>query len=164
MTGLIAREIVGPRTPLDTRSLPTSAYAQFEAYRRVTGHHGGVNYLIVDGSRFITGSNDCLVKVWSTENGRLLHALRGHSEAVSAVAVDSVNGIVAAGAAHSRKVRLWKLTTGELLAVLKAPEEGSVEGLKFTGRGQERMSLMAVGSSFVVVWQYSTDPVLSFGE
>lgn len=45
---------------------------------------------------FITkGSNDCLIKVWSTHDGRLLRTLKGHKSRINDLNINSENTLLA---------------------------------------------------------------------
>ena len=46
---------------------------------------------------YLQGADDSLVKIWSSEDGRLLATLRGHQAEISDIAVSYENNLVAAG-------------------------------------------------------------------
>lgn len=64
------------------------------------------------------GSDDCLVKIWATDNGRLLATLRGHAAEISDMAVNYENTLLAAGSCD-KMIRVWCLQTSAPLAVLE---------------------------------------------
>lgn len=64
------------------------------------------------------GFDDCLVKIWATDDGRLLATLRGHSAEISDMAVNYENTLIAAGSCD-KVVRVWCLRTCALVAVLQ---------------------------------------------
>ncbi len=64
------------------------------------------------------GSDDCLVKIWATDNGRLLATLRGHAAEISDMAVNYENTLLAAGSCD-KMIRVWCLQTCAPLAVLE---------------------------------------------
>ncbi|EHH53197.1 hypothetical protein EGM_13785 [Macaca fascicularis] len=72
--------------------------------------------LIVD--REPKGSDDCLVKIWATDDGRLLATLRGHAAEISDMAVNYENTMIAAGSCD-KMIRVWCLRTCAPLAVLQ---------------------------------------------
>lgn len=67
---------------------------------------------------FPQGSDDCLVKIWATDNGRLLATLRGHAAEISDMAVNYENTLLAAGSCD-KMIRVWCLQTCAPLAVLE---------------------------------------------
>lgn len=64
------------------------------------------------------GSDDCLVKIWATDDGRLLATLRGHAAEISDMAVNYENTLLAAGSCD-KMIRVWCLQTCAPLAVLE---------------------------------------------
>lgn len=64
------------------------------------------------------GSDDCLVKIWATDDGRLLATLRGHAAEISDMAVNYENTMIAAGSCD-KMIRVWCLRTCAPLAVLQ---------------------------------------------
>ena len=53
------------------------------------GHTGGVNSVVFspDGKKIVSGSWDCTIRVWDSENGiEIIQSLKGHSENVCCVA------------------------------------------------------------------------------
>lgn len=74
------------------------------------------------------GSDDCLVKIWSTHNGRLLSTLRGHSAEISDMAVNYENTMIAAGSCD-KIIRVWCLRTCAPVAVLQG-HTGSITSLQ----------------------------------
>lgn len=67
---------------------------------------------------FSQGSDDCLVKIWGTDDGRLLATLRGHAAEISDMAVSYENTMIAAGSCD-KTIRVWCLQTCAPLAVLE---------------------------------------------
>lgn len=57
------------------------------------------------------------MKIWATDNGRLLSTLRGHSAEISDMAVSYENTLLAAGSCD-KVVRVWCLRTCAPVAVL----------------------------------------------
>jgi len=49
------------------------------------------------------GADDCLVKIWSALDGRLLATLRGHSGEVSDIAISHNNTLIASGSTDKVK-------------------------------------------------------------
>lgn len=65
------------------------------------------------------GSDDCLVKIWATDDGRLLSTLRGHSAEICDMAVNHENTLLAS-ASCDKTIRVWCLRTCAPITVLQA--------------------------------------------
>ncbi|MEQ2217639.1 hypothetical protein XENOCAPTIV_017479, partial [Xenoophorus captivus] len=65
------------------------------------------------------GSDDCLVKIWATDDGRLLSTLRGHSAEICDMAVNYENSLIAS-ASCDKIIRVWCLRTCAPIAILQA--------------------------------------------
>lgn len=65
------------------------------------------------------GSDDCLVKIWATDDGRLLATLRGHSAEICDMAVNHENTLIAS-ASCDKIIRVWCLRTCAPIIVLQA--------------------------------------------
>uniref|UniRef100_A0A3Q3W3L1 Uncharacterized protein n=1 Tax=Mola mola TaxID=94237 RepID=A0A3Q3W3L1_MOLML len=81
-----------------------------------------------DASNFKTGSDDCLVKIWSSFDGRLHSTLRGHSAEITDLAVNYENTLIAAGSCD-KTIRVWCLRTCAPVAVLQG-HSGSITSLQ----------------------------------
>ncbi|KAJ6665821.1 hypothetical protein lerEdw1_001293 [Lerista edwardsae] len=89
-------------------------------HKRILGHLSSVYCVTFDrtGRRIFTGSDDCLVKIWATDDGRLLATFRGHAAEISDMAVNYENTMIAAGSCD-KMIRVWCLRTCAPLAVLQ---------------------------------------------
>lgn len=67
----------------------------------------------------LQGSDDCLVKIWATDDGRLLATLRGHSAEICDMAVNYENTLIAS-ASCDKTIRVWCLRTCAPISVLQA--------------------------------------------
>lgn len=74
------------------------------------GHTGGINSVAVsdDGSFFVSGSEDALVKVWSMKRWREEFTLEGHSGPVTCVVVSANNRLILS-ASYDKSVRVWDI-------------------------------------------------------
>lgn len=77
---------------------------------------------------FCQGSDDCLVKIWSSFDGRLHSTLRGHSAEITDLAVNYENTLIAAGSCD-KTIRVWCLRTCAPVAVLQG-HSGSITSLQ----------------------------------
>eukprot|EP00300_Choanocystis_sp_HF-7_P030091 c3884_g1_i1.p1 GENE.c3884_g1_i1~~c3884_g1_i1.p1 ORF type:complete len:535 (+),score=72.15 c3884_g1_i1:66-1607(+) len=67
---------------------------------------GGCTALALVGDRLCSGHEDGAVRVWSLSRGALACTLRGHTDAVAALAADDTK-VVSTGAAADSSVRVW---------------------------------------------------------
>lgn len=67
----------------------------------------------------LQGSDDCLIKIWATDDGRLLATLRGHSAEICDMAVCYENTLLAS-ASCDKTIRVWCLRTCAPITVLQA--------------------------------------------
>ncbi|XP_062982693.1 bromodomain and WD repeat-containing protein 1 isoform X3 [Elgaria multicarinata webbii] len=139
-------------------SFPGNMYQHIKMHRRILGHLSAVYCVAFDrtGHRIFTGSDDCLVKIWSTHNGRLLVTLRGHSAEISDMAVNYENTMIAAGSCD-KIIRVWCLRTCAPIAVLQG-HTGSITSLQFSPLVKDSMRYMASTGvdGTVCFWQWDT--------
>uniref|UniRef100_A0A8C0VEJ7 Bromodomain and WD repeat domain containing 1 n=1 Tax=Cyanistes caeruleus TaxID=156563 RepID=A0A8C0VEJ7_CYACU len=140
-------------------SFPGSMYQHVKMHRRILGHLSSVYCVAFDrtGHRIFTGSDDCLVKIWSTHNGRLFATLRGHSAEISDMAVNYENTMIAAGSCD-KMIRVWCLRTCAPVAVLHG-HTGSITSLQFSPmvKGSLRYMVSTGADGTVCFWQWDTD-------
>ncbi|NP_001366043.2 bromodomain and WD repeat-containing protein 1 [Gallus gallus] len=140
-------------------SFPGSMYQHVKMHRRILGHLSSVYCVAFDrtGHRIFTGSDDCLVKIWSTHNGRLFATLRGHSAEISDMAVNYENTMIAAGSCD-KMIRVWCLRTCAPVAVLHG-HTGSITSLQFSPmvKGSLRYMVSTGADGNVCFWQWDTD-------
>ncbi|XP_071609087.1 bromodomain and WD repeat-containing protein 1 [Heliangelus exortis] len=140
-------------------SFPGSMYQHVKMHRRILGHLSSVYCVAFDrtGHRIFTGSDDCLVKIWSTHNGRLMATLRGHSAEISDMAVNYENTMIAAGSCD-KMIRVWCLRTCAPVAVLHG-HTGSITSLQFSPmvKGSMRYMVSTGADGTVCFWQWDTD-------
>ncbi|XP_077162262.1 PH-interacting protein isoform X3 [Paroedura picta] len=112
--------------------IPTAIYQHMKMHKRILGHLSSVYCVTFDrtGRRIFTGSDDCLVKIWATDDGRLLATLRGHAAEISDMAVNYENTMIAAGSCD-KMIRVWCLRTCAPLAVLQG-HSASITSLQFS--------------------------------
>ncbi|KAJ8275266.1 hypothetical protein COCON_G00098910 [Conger conger] len=136
--------------------VPTAVYQHMKMHKRILGHLSSVYCVTFDrtGRRIFTGSDDCLVKIWATDEGRLLATLRGHAAEISDMAVNYENTMLAAGSCD-KMIRVWCLQTCAPLAVLEG-HGASITSLQFSplccGTRRYLSSTGADGS--ICFWQW----------
>ncbi|XP_060761728.1 bromodomain and WD repeat-containing protein 3 isoform X2 [Neoarius graeffei] len=151
---------------------PVSVYQSIKIHRRILGHLSAVYCIAFDrtGSRIFTGSDDALVKIWSSFDGRLHSTLRGHHAEISDLAVNLENTLIAAGSCD-KTIRVWCLRTCAPVAVLQG-HSGSITSLQFSPfvKGFKRYMVSTGTDATVCFWQWDvtnnsfTDRPLKFTE
>ncbi|XP_031429776.1 bromodomain and WD repeat-containing protein 1 [Clupea harengus] len=140
---------------------PVSNYQNMKMHRRILGHLSAVYCIAFDrtGLRIFTGSDDCLVKIWSSFDGRLHSTLRGHSAEISDLAVNFENTLIAAGSCD-KTIRVWCLRTCAPVAVLQG-HTGSITSLQFSpfAKGPKRYMVSTGTDATVCFWQWDVKTI-----
>ncbi|XP_028656036.2 bromodomain and WD repeat-containing protein 3 isoform X1 [Erpetoichthys calabaricus] len=140
---------------------PVSNYQHIKMHKRILGHLSAVYCIAFDrtGQRIFTGADDCLVKIWSSFDGRLLSTLRGHSAEISDLAVNFENTLIAAGSCD-KVIRVWCLRTCAPVAVLQG-HTGSITSLQFCPmvRSSMRYIVSTGADGTVCFWQWDVNNV-----
>jgi WD40 repeat protein len=115
----------------------------------LSGHQGFVESVAFqpEGNRIIaSGSRDKTIKIW--DNDKVLWTLTGHSQAVNTLAF-SPDGQQLASGSSDRTLKLWNITTGELLTTLTGHR------LKITTVSYSPMGILAGASAdgSIGIWQ-----------
>lgn len=138
---------------------PVSNYQRMRMHRRILGHLSAVYCIAFDrtGSRIFTGSDDALVKIWSSFDGRLHSTLRGHHAEISDLAVNFENTLIAAGSCD-KTIRVWCLRTCAPVAVLQG-HSGSITSLQFSPfvKGSKRYMVSTGTDATVCFWQWDVN-------
>ncbi|XP_076838375.1 bromodomain and WD repeat-containing protein 3 isoform X2 [Brachyhypopomus gauderio] len=138
---------------------PVSTYQHMRMHRRILGHLSAVYCITFDrtGSRIFTGSDDALVKIWSSFDGRLHSTLRGHHAEISDLAVNFENTLIAAGSCD-KTIRVWCLRTCAPVAVLQG-HSGSITSLQFSpfAKGLKRYMVSTGTDATVCFWQWDVN-------
>uniref|UniRef100_A0A8C1ZMR2 Bromodomain and WD repeat domain containing 1 n=1 Tax=Cyprinus carpio TaxID=7962 RepID=A0A8C1ZMR2_CYPCA len=143
---------------------PVSNYQHMKMHRRILGHLSAVYCIAFDrtGSRIFTGSDDALVKIWSSFDGRLHSTLRGHNAEISDLAVNFENTLIAAGSCD-KTIRVWCLRTCAPVAVLQG-HSGSITSLQFSPfvKGSKRYMVSTGTDATVCFWQWDVHSFFLF--
>ncbi|KAK7172228.1 hypothetical protein R3I93_004517 [Phoxinus phoxinus] len=138
---------------------PVSNYQHMRMHRRILGHLSAVYCIAFDrtGSRIFTGSDDALVKIWSSFDGSLHSTLRGHYAEISDLAVNFENTLIAAGSCD-KSIRVWCLRTCAPVAVLQG-HSGSITSLQFSPfvKGSKRYMVSTGTDATVCFWQWDVN-------
>ncbi|MFT7802669.1 bromodomain and WD repeat-containing protein 3 isoform X4, partial [Arapaima gigas] len=139
-------------------TVPSSMYQHMKMHKRILGHLSSVYCVAFDctGRRIFTGSDDCLVKIWGTDDGRLLATLRGHAAEISDLAVSYENTLLAS-ASCDRVIRVWCLRTCAPVTVLQG-HGASITSIQFSpsGRGVVRYLASTGADGTVCFWQWNS--------
>jgi WD40 repeat protein len=104
-----------------------------------------------DSQQVVSAGEDGTVKIWQTDQGKLIKTLHGHEGTAKAVAF-SPNGKKIASSATDKTIKLWDAAKGSLLQTIEARSE--VNGLVFSRSGQVLAS--AHTDCNIRLWQVST--------
>jgi len=135
-----------------------------------TGHSGGVISLHFDSTILASGSIDKTIKIWNFED-KSTFLLRGHTDWVNAVKVDSASRTVFS-ASDDCTVRLWDLDTkncikvfeghvGQVQQVLPLPNEFDFEDAETDDTEDD--SSTSTGGDLVTVMRNGMSPACTFG-
>lgn len=135
---------------------PKLRLPSYQLLRSVIGHRNAAYCLKFDktGQIFVTGGDDSLLKIWSTEWATLLHSPRGHEEPISDITICPFNEILASSSLDGY-ISLWDLRSGRPLFTINA--FSSVTMLQFQPKvaqnRREPLVLMAACSDgYVKYW------------
>uniref|UniRef100_A0A8C2CCK5 Bromodomain and WD repeat domain containing 3 n=1 Tax=Cyprinus carpio TaxID=7962 RepID=A0A8C2CCK5_CYPCA len=139
-------------------ALPSCTYQHMKMHRRILGHLSSVYCVAFDrtGQRIFTGSDDCLVKIWATDDGRLLATLRGHAAEISDMTVNFENTLLAS-ASCDKVIRVWCLRTCAPVAVLQG-HTASITSIQFSpsALGFSRHLATTGADGMVCFWQWNS--------
>uniref|UniRef100_A0A8C1WU01 Bromodomain and WD repeat domain containing 3 n=1 Tax=Cyprinus carpio TaxID=7962 RepID=A0A8C1WU01_CYPCA len=137
---------------------PSCTYQHMKMHRRILGHLSSVYCVAFDrtGRRIFTGSDDCLVKIWATDDGRLLATLRGHAAEISDMTVNFENTLLAS-ASCDKVIRVWCLRTCAPVAVLQG-HTASITSIQFSpsALGSSRYLATTGADGMVCFWQWNS--------
>ncbi|CAE6511723.1 unnamed protein product [Rhizoctonia solani] len=101
------------------------------------GHTDAVNSVQFspDGTRLVSGSDDCTIRVWDVEHGTtVVGPLKGHTDPVFSVAV-SPDGSQIASCSRDKTVRLWDTRSGRTIGNPYEGHTSLVNSVAFSPRG-----------------------------
>ncbi|XP_073258237.1 PH-interacting protein-like [Porites lutea] len=151
---LCSREISGTSSIRNVAQ--PNLYTKLSMHRRILGHLSAVYCVLFDrsGECIITGADDSLVKIWSSEDGRLLATLRGHQAEISDIAVNYENNLIAAGSCD-KVIRVWSLKSTQPIAVLQG-HTGMITSLQFcpSPLNESRYLVSTGGDGTVCFWKW----------
>jgi F-box and WD-40 domain protein 1/11 len=78
----------------------------------------------------VSGSNDCMIKVWSASTGECIRTLLGHDLLVRALSFDPANQRLVS-ASYDRTVKVWDLRTGKIVREFRNSHVSHIFDVKF---------------------------------
>ncbi|KAH7135832.1 WD40-repeat-containing domain protein [Dendryphion nanum] len=114
--------------------------------RTLSGHHHSVRAIAAHGDTLVSGSYDCMVRVWKISTGEVLHRLQGHSQKVYSVVLDHARNRCISGSMDNL-VKVWSLETGQCLFNL----EGHTSLVGLLDLSHERL-VSAAADSTLRIW------------
>lgn len=108
-----------------------------------------------DGRFMVLGSDDWIVKLWDTQQGRLLAECVGHRGAVRSVAYSPDGRLIASGS-DDHTLKVWDAATGKLMADCLG-HDGFVTAVAFSPDSR----IAASGAATVKVWEAETGRLIA---
>ncbi len=87
-----------------------------------------------DGEIIASGAEDCTIRLWEKQTGRLYHVLQGHTQNITCLAFSPDGNMLISGS-EDKTVRVWEIATGRLLYSLEGHKNGIVN-VAFNSDGQ----------------------------
>ncbi|XP_054166361.1 protein qui-1-like [Oppia nitens] len=146
---LLAANIDG-LNPKDSQQQPRSRPSSRKK-KRVDNHREPITCVAVsrDGSLAVTGSRDCLVKIWQLSTGETHTTLEGHTGAVTCVDF-APNGLFAVSGSEDKTLRVWGLTLGLIVSTF-TEHQNSIVVVKVSSDSRKILSVDAMGVH--MLWQ-----------
>lgn len=107
------------------RPAPVVSGANFAVASALKGPAGVVSSVALAPSHFVSGNSDGTISVWNLASGGLEKTLRGHGDAVNAVAL-SPDGQTLVSGSDDKTLKIWNLQTGEVLRTLNGHSDAVV--------------------------------------
>ncbi|RYP12752.1 hypothetical protein DL767_011135 [Monosporascus sp. MG133] len=84
------------------------------------GHSGSVKSVAFspDGSRIVSGSEDCTIKIWDAKSGKEVHTLKGYRFSVASVAFSPDGSRIVSGS-EDRTIKIWDTKSGKEVRTLE---------------------------------------------
>lgn len=145
-------------TPIINNAPPRPARnaIAFSVASALKGPSGVVSSVATTNSHFVTGNSNGTVSVWNLPSGELKRTLRGHGDAVNAVAIAADDQLLASGS-DDKTIKIWNLETGENIRTLKGHSD-AVVAVAISSDSQ----VLASGSwdKTVKIWNLKTGELL----
>jgi len=112
--------------------------------------------LSLDGSQFLSGGLDHVLRLWETNTGKELARLEGHTGAIESVAISPDGRRALSGSAEpDRTMRLWDLDSRKELRRFRG-HTTDITSVAFSPDGRRALSCGAQPDAVVRVWELDT--------
>jgi WD40 repeat protein len=116
--------------------------------RTLEGHKDALCSLVVHGDKLLSGSGDCMIKVWSTDTWTCEHTLEGHNSHVSSLVM---HGDKLISASSDDTIKVWSTDTWTCERTLQ-DHTGGVFSLVMHG---DKL-ISASSDDTIIVWSTDT--------
>jgi WD40 repeat protein len=120
------------------------------------GHQKAINAVDVDSEKGViaSASDDHSAMLWWLSSATPRMTLRGHREALLAIAVRPGDWLQVATGSRDDTIRLWDIQTGTEIRTLRG-HKGDVSGVDFTNDGNQLVS--AAADNTIMIWDLKSD-------
>jgi WD40 repeat protein len=99
-----------------------------------------------DGKRLASGTNENIIKIWDTENGREIMSLSGHTDFIFSLAY-SPDGQHLASGSQDGVVKIWNVLSGQLIRTISVFQNARQNTRQVSGLSWITTSIVFVSSS-----------------
>ena len=145
-----------PSNPVNNSPRKPASAIAFAATNTLKAPSEVVSSVSLGSAYFATGNSNGTISVWNLPGGELKSTLRGHVEAVNAVAM-SPDGKILASGSDDKTVKIWNLETGAVVQTLSG-HSGAVSSVAFSPDG-----LFVASASWdktIKIWNRKTGELL----
>ncbi len=96
-----------------------------------------------DDSLVVTAQNNFLIKVWNSQNARLIHELKGHNDEVFVLEAHPRDPRLLLSAGHDGHIILWNIFTGRLIKKFYNKIDNEGHGCLFDTKWSPNMDMFA---------------------
>ncbi|CAG2170887.1 unnamed protein product, partial [Oppiella nova] len=148
-----AQPLHTPHTPLTTTSTPTVVVSNAPEVTTASNTVANAEVIELTGKYVFTGSDDFLVKIWSTIECRLIATLRGHEHEITDIAVNYENSLLASGDINYL-IFIWCLKSTKALQVLRCHQQ-QITSLSFCPLSTVSYLVSTGDDGRICFWKYS---------
>ncbi|MEO1376031.1 MAG: serine/threonine-protein kinase [Cyanobacteria bacterium J06635_10] len=132
-------------------------YSSWRCINTLTDRNSSINSIVIspDGNFIVSGSDDCKIKLWEVNTGKIFRILNNENYCVYAVAISS-DGLIIASGDYFNNIELWNVNYGKKIRTLKGHKGvfSGVNSLSFSP--DSKILASAGGDKTVKLWNVST--------